>query len=389
MYKKITVGIFTNMAPLYVRPLWDKLVDCNDIKYTFISSVNGHEGIKTIDPAEFLSESNPMHPDWQFVKNIYIGNVLIYQVGLIRKVLQNELDIYVFLGDMYNISTWVASVICKIHKKPVLFWGHGYYGNEGFLKKNIRLFFYRIANYHFLYGNRERNLLIELGFKAERLFTVYNSLDYTTHKQIYDNRSIQELIELKKSFFPWSAEYPTLLFIGRLTKQKKLSLLLDAIQLQKEKGNRVNCIVIGDGHEKEELIDIVKKLKLEDWVHFHSSCYDDIHTAKLIMLADCCVSPGNIGLTAIHCLSLGTPVITHNNFSNQMPEVESVINNQTGFFFEENNVESLSEAIDNFLNSNQKQRMEAACLNIIREKFNPQNQCNIISAAINKVYSAR
>ena len=44
------------------------------------------------------------------------------------------------------------------------------------------------------------------------------------------------------------------------------------------------------------------------------------------------VSPGNVGLTAIHSLSYGTPVLTHNNFNNQMPEVESIQPGFNGYF---------------------------------------------------------
>ena len=82
------------------------------------------------------------------------------------------------------------------------FWGHGYYGNEWFFKKNIRLLFYRIADYHFLYGNRARKLLINMGFNAVRLFTVYNSLDYRTHKMLYANKDQHTLLQLKKNSSP-------------------------------------------------------------------------------------------------------------------------------------------------------------------------------------------
>ena len=375
------------MAPLYVRPLWDKFVTSNDIKFTLISSDKGYEGIKTINPNDRTSKNKALFLDWRFVKNIYLRNALIYQVGVVKNIFKNEFDIYVFSGEMYTISTWVAALICRFRNKPVFFWGHGYYGNEGIFKKNIRLFFYKIAHYHFLYGNRARSLLINFGFSSERLFTVYNSLKYDELKKLYENRNLKELSDLKKCIFPLGVDYQTLLFIGRLTKKKKLYLLIDALYLQKKQGNILNCIFVGDGEEKELLFELVEKYKLSDNICFYGACYDDLESANLIMLADCCVSPGNVGLTAIHCMSLGTPVITHSNLNNQMPEVEAIVENETGFFFEEDNVESLSMAINHFTDKNQKQKMEVACLNIINHHFNPLNQFNIISNAVKKVYS--
>ena len=50
-------------------------------------------------------------------------------------------------------------------------------------------------------------------------------------------------------------------------------------------------------------------------------------------MSDLTVSPGNIGLTAIHSLSYGTPVCSHSNFNNQMPESEAIINFEKWFFF--------------------------------------------------------
>ena len=100
------------------------------------------------------------------------------------------------------------------------------------------------------------------------------------------------------------------------------------------------------------------------------------------MLADCCVSPGNVGLTAIHSLSLGTPVITHGNYFNQGPEVESVIQNETGLFFKENNVVSLSEVIDDMILNRKKLTMETSCIDQVKKYWNPKNQADIFEKAI-------
>jgi glycosyltransferase involved in cell wall biosynthesis len=100
------------------------------------------------------------------------------------------------------------------------------------------------------------------------------------------------------------------------------------------------------------------------------------------MLSECCVSPGNVGLTAIHSLSLGTPVITHGNFYNQGPEVESVIQDETGLFFEENNVASLSDVIDNMILNKKKLLMETKCIEQVTRYWNPGKQAEIFNEAV-------
>lgn len=54
--------------------------------------------------------------------------------------------------------------------------------------------------------------------------------------------------------------------------------------------------------------------------------------AEFIYNADLCVSPGNVGLTAMHSLVFGCPVITHNCFEWQMPEFEAIQPGITGDF---------------------------------------------------------
>ena len=120
---------------------------------------------------------------------------------------------------------------------------------------------------------------------------------------------------------------------------------------------------------------------------FYGECYDEILISELIYNADLCVSPGNVGLTVIHSLSFGTPVITHNNFSNQMPEFEAIEQGVTGDFFEENSIESLEQIITKWLsfNPSKTEEMINRCYEIVDIKYNPNYQMSILSnVLINK-----
>ena len=131
-------------------------------------------------------------------------------------------------------------------------------------------------------------------------------------------------------------------------------------------------VLIGEGNDKEELLNLVKSLKLDRQVWFFGACYDESKIAELIFNANVCVSPGNVGLTAIHSLSYGTPVITHDSFSHQMPEFEAIIPNLTGNFFEEGNLQSMIEVIENWIKLHpvKNEELMKNCYKIIDEKYN-------------------
>lgn len=379
---KKSCAIFTNIAPLYSKSLWYNLSSSSYVNYSFYSSRKGFSGIETIDANEssLLNENGRLN--WYFIKNIYLKNYLVYQRGIISNCLKTNKDVYILSGEMYIISNWLAALICKMRGKSLIFWGHGLYGNEGYLKKVFRLLYYKIADYHLIYANRSRKLMIESGFNPEKLYVVYNSLNYDLHRKLYEDRNPTKLKQLKISLFPDRGELPVIVFIGRLTREKKLPLLLEAVSLSKERGVEYNCLIIGDGGEFDSLCRKACELGISNSISFTGASYDETVNANFIMLADCCVSPGNVGLTAIHSLSLGTPVITHSNLCNQMPEVEAVIQDKTGLFFNENDVNDLSQVIDNMLLNNRKSEMETHCIGEIMEFWNPSKQRAVFDEAV-------
>ena len=372
------VQIIANIAPLYVKPLWSLFIQSNDFKFSFMSSRTGHKGIRVLEKKDF--DITNIEPDICYVRNIYFGKVLIYQFGVISNILRNKKDIYIFNADMYTISTWLATFLCKIRKKTIFFWGHGYYGNEKGIKKYCRLLFYKLADYHFLYGNRAKEFLISFGFDSSKLFVVYNSLDYDTHKKILETTANLELLTLKKSFFTNNAKIPLILFVGRLTKEKKLNQLFLALNKLSKNGLFYNCLIVGDGKERNSLENLVRRLNLTEHVYFFGESYDESITAKLVMSSDVCVSPGNVGLTAMHSMGLGTPVITHDNFNHQMPEAECIIHGVTGYLFKENDLDSLADIIQ--FGNYENVSMKRACVDIVEKYYNPRNQYNIIKEAL-------
>lgn len=94
---------------------------------------------------------------------------------------------------------------------------------------------------------------------------------------------------------------------------------------------------------------MVKENGLDSQIWFYGPSYDENTNAVLLYNAEVCVSPGNVGLTSIHSLSYGTPVVTNDNFDTQMPEFEAIQSGLTGSFFHENDVNSLANAIEDWI----------------------------------------
>ena len=113
---------------------------------------------------------------------------------------------------------------------------------------------------------------------------------------------------------------------------------------------------------------------------FYGEVFDEGKISELLYNSTICISPGNIGLTSIHALSYGTPVVSHNNFKNQMPEVGSIIEGENGFLFNEDDINDLSNKIIFWIENIKTNKKSIR--KIIDDKYNPYFQKKILDKLI-------
>lgn len=314
------------------------------------------------------------------VSNKWLFGPLYYQKGVV-KLLRKKYDKYIVTGELYCISTWLFMIFAKFTNKKVYLWGHGWYGRESVIKKIIKKLYYSLCDGVFLYGDYAKELMIDNGIKEDKLHVIYNSLDYDS--QLENRKNIDKTSIYTDHF---GNEDKVIYFIGRLNKSKRLDMVIDALSILKSRGKEYNLVLIGTGDDKDNLKDYAKQKGFKN-IWFYGACYDETELSNLIYNVELCVSPGNIGLTAIHSLMYGTPVITHNSFPYQGPEFEAIQENETGMFFEYNNVESLANKIEEWFEISSKQSREEIaekCFKIIDEKYNPHYQIEVLKSVLDK-----
>lgn len=301
--------------------------------------------------------------------------------GLLQ-LLSNNNTHFILGGATRNLSLYFFLVLKKLFykKKQVILWTHGYYGKE----KWFELFFFKrpllkLADKILVYGNYSKKLMVNDGFDSNKIYTIHNSLAYS--KQIELRQNVKTTSIYSEHF---GNSNPVLIFLGRLTPVKKLDMILDAMTILKDKGEFYNMVFVGDGSEMDMLADLALTRGMSDRVWFFGACYDEVTNAELVYNADLCVSPGNIGLTAMHVLMFGCPIITHDDFKWQMPEFESVIPGETGLFFERDNVVSLATNISKWFKDKKGKRelVRLSCYKEVDSSWNPTFQMNVINDII-------
>lgn len=354
-----------NYAPHYRKAIFEKLskeldcdIYCGDKIKVYIKKIE-------FDTIDFTIQE---------LKTIWFLNNFAWIKGQIRLLFNNKYSTYVLTGQPFFLSDSIFVLLCFFTKKKVFIWNHAPNDKKkGFMKLYYKLFFSLIDG-AFIYSNRGKDMLMKnYGINGERLHVIYNSLDYDYHLSIRANLIDKKYYE-NKAYFT-NPSLPILLFIGRLTVVKRIDLLIEVVRELNSNNFQVNLIIIGDGIIKKDLMDKAEDLK--DFIYFYGDSYDEFENAKLIANADLCVSPGNVGLTAIHSLSFGTPVCTHDNLSNQGPEVEAIEVFKTGVYYNQDK-NNLATIIEEWFKCNlDRNEIRENCFDKIDHFYNPNFQIKV------------
>jgi len=315
------------------------------------------------------------------VKNVIIHKPVYYQKGVLSLLFKKYSE-YIITGETICISTWLFLLLSKIFNKKAYVWTHGWYGKETKFQAAVKRFFFSMAEGVLLYGDYAKQLMMKEGFNEKKLYVVYNSLAYDEQTEI---RSNIEKTDIFEEHFKNNCH--NLIFAGRLTQGKQIDMLLQALSELKQQNANYNLTLVGDGEMKTKLLNMVQELDIQCNVWFYGATYNEHELSGLFYNADLCVSPGNIGLTAIHAMTYGCPVITHGNFSYQMPEFEAIEKEKTGDFFTYNDANSLVQAIKNWFENNyRRDEIRKKCYRVVDEKYNPHYQLNAIKSALTAIY---
>lgn len=324
------------------------------------------ENIKSFDPKTLGGFKG-------LLRNVYILGEFYYWSGMLSKVFKYKT--FIVEGEPYGLSTWFFLISARILSKDVYVWSHGWYGRESLIKKMIKKIFFNLSKSVLLYGDYARDLMKLNGFPDNKLVSIYNSLDYDKHKFIRKTLCKTDILE--KLF---NNDLPTVIYVGRIQKRKRIDLLIESIKQLNANKPIINLLIVGANSNAFEFSEYSENIL------FYGPCYDEEYLAHLFYNSAVCVTPGDIGLTAIHSMSFGTPVITHNNFMIQGPEFESIIEGETGSFYEFGNVDSLKSVIFKLANLDDAMRDQVRrnCFDMVDRRYNPYNQIDILCKVLRK-----
>ena len=200
------------------------------------------------------------------------------------------------------------------------------------------------------------------GLPEDKVVMVPNGVN--TH--VYEGAEKEDLKAFRTKFA--LPEEKIVLFVGRLVYEKGVHVLINAAPKVLEKVN-AKFVIVGSGYMKEQLLNIVRSMKLEHKVLF-AGFVDDATLLRLQKCADVSVVPSlfePFGIVALEAMAAKSPVVV----SDTGGLAEIVDHEVDGVKVYTNNPDSLAWGIIRVLTDEKNaQRLRSNAYKKIQEKYN-------------------
>ena len=316
----MNIGIFTdtylpqiNGVVSSIVTLEQQLIEQGHNVYIFTIS---HPQAQDTKPYVYRIPSLP----FVFLKDHRVG--IIYSTKLVRRVKKLKLDI--ILSQTEFSLGFLAKLISKQIHVPIVHTYHTMYEEYmHYISKGVEFSPELARKYSKMFCNnvdgivapteKTRDLLLSYGVRKP-IEVIPTGINFTPFNP---SRYTKEDIHNLKAQFNLDPTAPTILFVGRIAKEKSIDVVFNAFPEVLREVPHAQLFIVGDGPEMENLKELAKTLELEDHIIF-AGLQPWQTIGKFYQLGDVFVSASvseTQGLTFAEAMAAGLPVVAKHDES--------------------------------------------------------------------------
>lgn len=233
----------------------------------------------------------------------------------------------------------ITAVLAGRGKIPIVSTIHGFTGSSTSVKiyEQIQIFFLKRMSLVFPVSMKLSKKLERRGVSKTKIQRLSNVVDWHELNHLAENRS--------SNYYPTQTKHK-LIYVGRLSYEKGLDILINACAKVKKNGYfNFTLLVVGDGPMRSHYLKQVEKNSLNENIHFLG--FKD-NATEIISESDILILPSRtegIPLVLLEAMALGKLVIASN--VGGIPEV--IEHYKNGILVEPNSADHLSRYINKLL----------------------------------------
>ncbi len=311
----------------------------------------------------------------------YLGPFrILYNKGLYSEIRKYNPDLVILQGIAGDISNRRVVSWASRKRKKIILWTCGWEpglakGKLLTIKNHLVSSFFKKADLHLTYSTKANGYAESMGVDPERIRTSYNGIeiDDLVNREtevIERSKDVIEEYQLKN--------FITFLYVGGLIPEKRVDLLLNAFSVLRKKYDNIKLLIIGDGPLRNQIIQMVSEID-DHHINYLGRIIDGVD--QYFAASDCLVLPGIGGLALNQGMFWRKTCIVSEADGT---EDDLVIENETGYRFEKNSLESLKDAMERRIKTSQEDiaRMSNKARDIIDKKSNVNNMVNVFMSGV-------
>ena len=273
----------------------------------------------------------------------------IFRYSGLTKALHSFLpDIVITSG--FSLATFKVMRYCRANKRPFLIWS-GAIPRKGYpipaWRTWQRRFLVAHASGGVVYGTRAKEYLVHLGMPEDQVAIAINTVD---------TDFFQRKTEVYRSQTAHNSDKHTFLYVGHLTRGKRLDLLLLALAELRKHRNDFILVVVGDGPERASLEQMTNTYHLHSFVQFEGYKQRD-ELPKYLARAHCFIFPSDYdiwGLVLNEAMAAGLPCVASIHAGATTDLIENGVN---GFNVEFSETTRVTDTLNWLLNHPEERQM--------------------------------
>lgn len=299
-------------------------------------------------------------------KNIPIINInqknlldIFSYFKLLKKIKKEKPDIiitYLFHADF--VGRLFLQLFTKIKVIPFLrtTYNHKKYWPARLFEKNTKYF----VNNYLANSESVKNFYIKnIGVKKEKIAVIPNGIDVDFFDKVERNENLRESFGIKK-------EETVIICVANLHINKGHKYLLEAFEKIYENNQKIKLLLIGEGDEKEGLLNQIKNYKSKKNILFLGKRKD---VPYLLKISDIFVLPTlfeGMSNAIMEAMACGLPIIATDIQENR----ELIKDNESGKLIPAKNSIALAKNINQFINEADLNNIHTNAKDEISKNFN-------------------
>lgn len=279
------------------------------------------------------------------------GQTIFWQKNMVPHPAMQAGDVAVVCANPRYLSTLRFAMNARQRGMGVVWWGHGWSPTSRKWAVQVRRTLMKAVDSILLYSDVEVEEWRPRIDPDIAVIGAQNAIDQSRSAEQRSQWPMAKLQEFQQQHQVLGKKL--LLFCGRLRTRPStgVELLLRALAELVLNDGSYEAVVIGEGEDRQRLESVAHQLGVAAHVRWLGAQFDEAVIAPWFMSANCFVYPGPIGLSILHAMGYGLPVITHADRRRHNPEIVVLRDGWNGLMFEDENPGHLAQQIQRLANN--------------------------------------